>query len=112
MQYPIYEIADLEFADRDGDGETSGFAQFINDLLANNILEHEAEIGVAKYVDVNGTKELSDKQRSVLEIIVNKFGGLDCNRCQAKIDWLELAEAHQNGGFCSYCAYQIEKDKD
>lgn len=112
MSYPEYDMVQLKFADRDGDSETAGFAQFISDLLTNNLLEHDAEIGVAKYVDDNGTKGLSEKQGQVLEIIIKKFGGLECNRCQTKIDWVELAEAHDNGGYCSYCANSMDKDKD
>jgi len=111
MSYPIYDNIELEFANRNGDNETSGFAEFISNLLTNHQLQHETEIGVAKYIDDNGTKGLTHKQGKVLEIIVDKFVRLQCNRCQTQIEWAELAKAHDNGGFCSYCSDKISKDE-
>lgn len=112
MKYPLYKSEDLKWVEKDGNHEISDFAGFISDLIARELLNHEAEIGVAKFVESNGTLGLSEKQSNVLEIIVDKYADEQCNRCGLKIPISEVIESLENGGYCDYCAHQISKDKD
>ena len=54
MNYPIYDKNDLHMVPKDGTYEYSDFHDLISDLLERELLEHEAEIGIAKYVLNNG----------------------------------------------------------
>jgi len=112
MKYPLYTNEDLKWVERDGTYELSDFAGFISELVQQELLNHEAEIGVAKFVESNGTQDLSEKQAKVLEIIVDKYADEKCKRCGLKISISEVIESMDNGGFCDYCAQQMSRDKD
>ena len=112
MNYPIYEIKDLEWAEKDGAYDILEFSSFIHELINNEILEHSAEIGVANYIDKNGTNLLSDPQIKVLKIILNKYANENCNRCGTNIPLSEIIESLDNGGYCNSCAYNMSKEED
>ena len=70
---------------KNGNFEISDFAGFISDLLQRELLVHDAEIGVAKFVEQNGTQDLSEKQSKVLDIIFDKYATEQCARCGLSI---------------------------
>lgn len=83
---------------------------FISNALEQGLLEHDTEAGIARQVQAQGTESLSEKQSKVFNRIVERFSGLTCNRCQNTIELEEAPGSIDNGGYCSYCWYQVQKD--
>lgn len=109
MNYPIYNKTDLKMAPKDGAYEYIEFHDFISDLVNMELLEHSAEIGIAKYILDNGTKNLSDKQSVILQKILKRYTDLDCSRCGLKIPLSEVISSLDNGDLCGYCYHQLQK---
>lgn len=112
MNYPLYDKNDLHMVPKDGTYEYSDFHDLISDLLERELLEHEAEIGIAKYILNNGTKNLSDKQSAVMQKVTERYCNIDCERCGLEIPRSEIILSMDNGGLCDYCNHQVQKDKD
>lgn len=110
MKYLNYSIQTLYWAERNGDFAIVDFFNLISDLLNFNILTHDTEIGVANYINKNGTGNLSEKQIFVLNLILKKYARVECERCCSKIPIYEVANSFVNGGYCDFCFHEIEKD--
>lgn len=83
---------------------------FVDDLVRSGRLEDPA-LGIAKKVVADrGTQNLSEKQMYVYENYVLKPNIIkECTLCCESIPYSEMAEALDNGGYCSHCAYMREK---
>ena len=110
MNYPIYDKNDLLMVPKVGTYEFSDFHDLLSNLLEMDLLEHQAEISIAKYVLSNGTKNLSQKQSAVMQKVTKRYCEIDCSRCGLEIPLSEVIFSLDNSGFCDYCNHQIQKD--
>lgn len=90
--------------------DDEGYSDFLRDLLETGKLDQPAE-GITQLVLDKGERVLSEKQQHVfqkyvIDVCVNK----ECKRCKCDIPWCEMLEAHDNGGYCSWCAKMISND--
>ena len=109
MDFPVFSKNDLGFAIEDGNFPISSFIDFLKQLKSMVRLNHPSEEGVVSYVIQNGTESLSPKQVKVLKLIISRYGEGDCSRCGNQLEWNELFEAQENGGYCGYCANELSK---
>ena len=66
--------------------------------------------GVTKQVLSRGEANLTRKQEYVFETFVKKvYLEMSCERCFTTIPNCELADAIDNGGYCSWCEHQRAK---
>jgi hypothetical protein len=112
MKYPLYDNDDLMFAEKDANYPVSDFADFISQLVEQDILENSTEKGIASLVNSTGTKVLSTKQRYVLDVIVSRYDDKECSLCGEKIPFSEVLNFDFNDGLCSYHKNQADKDND
>ena len=64
----------------------------------------------AKQVIDKGEESLSPKQKFVFQQnVLDEFATAECRRDGGSIPWSEMYLAYQNGGYCSYCAYMMDK---
>ena len=88
------------------------FNGFVQQLVDYGRLENK-EAGIAKQMLDRGYDSLSDKQKFVFDKAIEKNTIKNCNRCGCIIPWSEMYEALENGGYCNYCQYMMEKiDKE
>ena len=90
--------------DEDPDEATS----FVRGLIRGDPLE-EAALGVAKQFADGGYGSLSEKQKRVLEIVLDEYGTKACVRCAQPIPWSEMDGAYHNARNCAWCQHQSEK---
>lgn len=109
MKYPIYDDKDLTFAEKDGNYPISDFANFISQLINQDVLDNQTEKGIIAFVKSNGTKSLSYNQGKVLDMIVSRYDSMECLVCGNKIPLSEALD-DDNGGLCSYHRNQADKD--
>lgn len=88
--------------------DDDGFGDFLREILPE--LDDPAA-GITKLVIDKGQDILSEKQnwvfqKNVLDLYVTK----ECKRCGIDIPWCEMYGAHDNGGYCGYCAHMMAKD--
>lgn len=86
-----------------------GFADFLREIVDSGRIEG-VELGVAKQVIGQGRDSLSDKQRSIFDQVLGANTTKMCSRCESGIPWSEMLESLDNGGMCSYCAHQMQKN--
>lgn len=84
------------------------FEGFVQDLINSGRLE-EKEAGIAKRMLDKGYDSLSEKQRYVFDKAIENNSVKECKRCVCDIPWCEMLEALDNGGYCNYCQYMMEK---
>ncbi|PLX01108.1 MAG: hypothetical protein C0594_14395 [Marinilabiliales bacterium] len=102
---------DIIRAEKEGNHEVYTFIIFLKELVDHGYLDHPTEIGVAKYIISNGTESLTRSQRKVLkEQIMKKFPQNDCELCGEPIPYDELLESYDNGGYCSRCKHNLDKE--
>ena len=90
--------------------DDDGFKGFLQQLINMGHLEGPAE-GITKMVIEQGEKALSTKQEHVFKKhVIEPFFTEECKRCSCDIPWSEMYKAHDNGGYCNYCDYQMSKD--
>ncbi len=109
-QSPEFTKDELFWAEKDGAYWIPEFAQLLQDLSEMEHFSHPAENGVARFVADNGTKDLTEKQRKVYHGIISQIPEPDCNRCGNPLEFSEIIESFDNGGLCSYCLHQSQKD--
>lgn len=97
---------------KEGTYEYLDFHDLISDLLKRDLLESSTEIGIAKYILANGTKNLSGKQSFITQKVTNRYNNVSCNRCSLTIPLSEILFSMDNGGLCDYCSHQVQKDTD
>ncbi len=112
MKYPPYDSDDLMFAEKDGNNWVSDFADFISQLVEQDILENSTEKGIVAHVNSKGTKLLSPKQGAVLDNIISRYDDKECKLCGAEIPLNEVLNLDENDGLCSYHKYQADKEED
>jgi len=82
---------------------------FVKELIEGGYLEGAA-LGVAKLWVDKGDYALSARQEHVLkEHVFGPYVTPNCEQCSGDIPWSEMLAAYENGGFCSWCAHQMEK---
>lgn len=86
-------------------------SDYINDLISSNSLEGAA-LGIAKQFLDKGYSSLSAKQLKILEAILPSESQRNCTACCAPIPWCEMLESRDNGGYCSWCSHQLEKQEN
>jgi hypothetical protein len=57
-----------------------------------------------------GRDSLSDKQRFIFDNVLAAHTTKKCARCDCDNLWSEMRESLDNGGMCSHCAHQIQKN--
>lgn len=88
------------------------FNRFVQQLVDYGRLE-DKEAGIAKVMLDKGYDTLSEKQKFVFDKAIERNTIKSCNRCGCSIPWSEMYEALENGGYCNYCQYMMEKiDKE
>jgi transcription initiation factor IIE alpha subunit len=84
------------------------FNGFVEELINSSRLEG-MEAGIAKLMLDKGYDSLSEKQKFVFDRAIEKNTVDECQRCGVDIPWCEMLEALDNGGYCGYCQYMMEK---
>lgn len=84
------------------------FNGFLQDLINSHRLESKEE-GISKLVLDKGYESLSEKQKYVFDKLIDENIVEECKRCGLNIPWCEMLEALDNGGYCNYCQYMMEK---
>ena len=92
-----------DYVDNDPD-----FNAFLQDLIDNGHIVGPA-VAVIKRVIAEGISCLDVKQRRIFDTHVGEFILSECSRGSCDIPWQEMAEAHDRGGVCRWCA-QIDTD--
>lgn len=88
------------------------FKGFVQALIDSGRIEGK-EAGIAKCMLDKGYDALSDKQKYVFDKMIENNTIAECKRCGCDIPWSEMLEALDNGGYCNYCQYMMEKiDKE
>jgi hypothetical protein len=108
MEYPIYDKGDMFFAEKDGDTVITEFADFISQIVDNQIAENKIEAGILAFVNENGTKSLSDKQSFIFKKIIKPYMDMSCMVCGGNIPMNDVFE--DLDGLCSYHAATLHKD--
>ena len=85
------------------------FKGFLEQLISSGRTEGK-EAGIAKFFIDNNYESLSDKQKYVLDRMIDENSIKECERCGSDIPWCEMLEALDNGGYCNYCQHMMEKD--
>jgi hypothetical protein len=84
--------------------------QFLEEVLNWGGLDGAAE-GSTRKVISEGEDSLTPKQRYVFKkYVLGQYVTKECRRCCIEIEWSDMMGAHLNGGFCSYCDWQMSKD--
>lgn len=81
---------------------------FLKQLVESDRLE-DTELGIAKLVLNKGYESLSPKQIQVFDRMIDTNVIENCQRCGVPIPWEEMFMATDNGGYCCYCQYMMEK---
>ena len=84
------------------------FEGFVEDLINSGRIE-DKELGIAKRMLDKGYDSLSVKQKYVFDKMIRDNSIEECARCGVTIPWCEMLEALDNGGYCNYCQYMMEK---
>lgn len=84
------------------------FEGFVEDLINSGRIE-DKEAGIANRMLDKGYDTLSEKQRYVFDKMISENSVDECVRCGCSIPWCEMLEALDNGGYCNYCQYMMEK---
>lgn len=84
---------------------------FLQQLVQSKQLESMQE-GITKLVIDKGYDNLSVKQKSVFDYMIDTTCKETCERCGCDIPWCEMFEALDNGGYCNYCQHMWEKIKN
>lgn len=83
--------------------EEDDFSDFINQVIIMKHLDSKEE-GIAKLMLDTSYSHLSGKQRFVFDNnVVEPFYVESCEMCASPVPWTEMYEAHDNGGYCSWC---------
>lgn len=89
--------------------EDDGLSDFVQQLIDGGHLE-DAALGVAKLFVSQGIDALSEKQNYVFQkYIIEAHTTQTCERCGNSIPWVEMYEAIDNGGLCSWCDHMRAK---
>lgn len=94
-------------------GEWEDYRDFLKQLVERDDIQDKAAEGITKVVIDKGLDFLTDKQRYVFTMNVErKFPQPRCEQCNDLIPWSEAYE-HVNGpGRCSGCQYSYDKFMD
>jgi hypothetical protein len=85
--------------------------EFLELLVDNGHLEGSA-LGITKQVIDKGVNSLSEKQKYVFDNeVLKEYVSNGCSICSGNIVWYEQYQALENGGRCSSCDYQLNKDE-
>jgi cyclopropane fatty-acyl-phospholipid synthase-like methyltransferase len=91
--------------------DDEGYDDFLREVLDSGRLDGPAS-GILRLVLDKGERVLSEKQQHVFQkYITETFVTEKCKRCGANIPWSEMFEAHDNGGYCSWCV-KMMSNKD
>lgn len=113
MGIPIYNENDLKSAVQDGALNFLEFADFLSQLVENEILENPTEKGVVTLANSKGTEVLSPKQLNVLSIIASKYNNEECKLCGERIPLNEVFHFYDDyDGYCSYHKHVMDKEND
>ena len=92
--------------------EDDGLHDFVQQLINGDHLE-DATLGVAKLFVSRGMDALSEKQSYVFQKHVIEAHTIQtCERCGNSIPWVEMYEAMDNGGLCSWCDHMRAKTQE
>lgn len=90
--------------------DDEGYSDFLCELLRLEELDETAK-GITKLVLDKGEQILSEKQQYVFQkYVIDVYVTMECKRCSCDIPWCEMLEAHDNGGYCSWCAKMLSND--
>lgn len=87
-----------------------GYNAFLQDLIDNRHILGPA-VAVVKRVITEGTTSLTAKQKQIFDSHVGEFIIPECTRGSCNIPWSEMAEAHDHGGMCRWCAQMDVHDE-
>ena len=85
------------------------FNEYLEDLLKRNFISGAAA-GITKQVLDRGYDSLSDAQKVVFDEMISKNSVEQCKFGEHDIPWSEMIEALENGGYCSNCSNNLNKD--
>ena len=90
------------------------FKMCLEKLIKLNLIEHiehDAAVGIAKFVIENGTENLSNKQEYVFKkYVLDKFFDRKCSSCGEQIPWCEMpAIIEDTKKICGACLHNSEK---
>ena len=107
LEIPIYHSKNIH---QDDDPVIGSFRTFVEQVLDNEEFQHDAEEGVLKRVNTDGTANLSDKQLSVIERVVDRYRGLECKICGNQPDFDEVVSFFDlQEGYCNYHWHKHQK---
>lgn len=90
--------------------EDDGFTDFLQEIVDGGGLDGRT-LGITKLVIDKGQEVLSEKQAYVFKAeVLDEYTTDECGRCSNGIPWSEMMAAHDNGGFCGWCAHMMDKD--
>lgn len=94
-------------------GEREMFAYYLEEVLANNLIENPATLGIARLIIDKGAKELTDKQWYTF--LRHGVGDINyvphCRRDYERIPWEEMLSAVyiEEDELCDYCRHKEAK---
>ena len=90
--------------------DDDGYSDFLQEIIDAKCLD-QAAVGITRLVIDKREGVLSDKQKYVFnKHVLNAYVTEECTRCQNEIPWCEMLEAHDNGGYCSWCVKMMSND--
>ena len=90
--------------------DDEGYSDFLRGVLKFDELDDPAPGIVRRLLD-KGSESLSEKQQHVFQkYVLDVYVTEKCTLCQIEIPWCEMLEAHDNGGYCGWCAARLSRD--
>ena len=90
--------------------DDEGYFDFLRELLKTGKLDQTAA-GITRLVLDKGEQALSEKQQHVFQkYVIDVYVTKECKRGGCDIPWCEMLEAHDNGGYCSWCAKMMSNN--
>lgn len=88
------------------------FKDYVNALINSGRVVDSKEIGIAKSMLDNGYDTLSEKQKYVFDEMIKRNPIPVCKGCGIEIPGNEVEFSFENGGLCSVCWNNEEKEKE
>jgi hypothetical protein len=86
------------------------FSSYLQELIDMKALDGPA-LGITKQTIDKGFESLTPKQKHVfIKDVIDPNSLNECGLCPNDIPWCEMTAAVENGGYCSWCKHQLDKE--